>query len=57
MDQWEIGRSTGVCAATGRELREGEEYYAVLFEEGESFRRADYTLEAWSGPPSPEEVK
>jgi len=32
-------------------LREGDEFYTVLFEEGESFRRSDYSLEAWSGPP------
>ena len=51
MDQWEIGKSTGVCAVTGRELAEGEEFHAVLFEDGESFRRADYSLDAWDGPP------
>jgi len=36
---------------TGRGLAEGEEYYAVLFEEGESFRRADYSVDGWDGPP------
>ncbi len=51
MEQWEIGRSTGICAVTGRELAEGEEYYTVLFEDGDTFRRADYTLDAWDGPP------
>ncbi len=51
MDQWDIARSSGVCAATGKPLAEGEEHYAVLFEEGESFRREDYSLEAWNGPP------
>jgi hypothetical protein len=30
---------------------EGEEFYAVLVEDGESFRRADYSLDAWDGPP------
>ena len=51
MEQWEVARCGGVCAATGRELAEGEEHYAVLFEDGDSFRREDYSLEAWSGPP------
>lgn len=51
MEQWEVARCGGVCAATGRELAEGEEHYAVLFEEGDSFRREDYALEAWSSPP------
>lgn len=48
---WQVEHSTGRCAITGRELGEGEEYYAVLFEEGESFRRADYSLGGWDGPP------
>jgi len=48
---WQVEHTTGRCAVTGRELAEGEEYYAVLFEEGESFRRADYSVDGWSGPP------
>ena len=52
MESREVVKSTGVCAATGRELAEGEEYYAVLFEEGDSFRRVDYTLESWTEPPA-----
>ena len=51
MDKWEIARPSGVCSVTGRTLAEGEEYYGVLFEEGESFRRADYAIEAWTSPP------
>jgi hypothetical protein len=51
MDQWDIARCSGVCAVTGRTLAEGEEHYAVLFEEGEGFRRADFGLESWTGPP------
>ena len=50
-NEWEFSRTTGSCAATGRELAEGESYYAVLFETPEGFERKDYTLEAWSGPP------
>ena len=42
MEQWEVARCGGTCVATNRELAEGEEHYAVLFEDGESFRREDY---------------
>ncbi len=52
MEQWEVAKCGGVCAATGRQLAEGEEHYAVLFDEGETFRREDYSLEAWEGPPA-----
>jgi len=49
--QWEVAKPAGVCAVTGREIAEGEEFYTALFEEGDSFRRADYCLDAWQGPP------
>ena len=49
--QWQIESLTGRCAATGRVLAEGEEFYTVLLEDGESFRRVDYSLDAWQGPP------
>jgi len=49
--QWQVESSTGKCAATGRILEEGEEYYTVLFEEGETFRRADYSLDGWQQRP------
>jgi hypothetical protein len=49
--QWEVQRSMGACVATGRAFQEGEEFYTVLFEDGDSFRRADYSLDAWQGPP------
>ena len=48
---WQVEHPTGRCAITGRQLAEGEEYYAVLFEDGESFRRADYSVDGWDGPP------
>lgn len=48
---WDVQRTQGQCVATGRTIEENEEFYSVLFEEGESFRRADYCLEAWTGPP------
>lgn len=51
MQKYEIKRGGGRCVKTNRELSEGEEYYVVLFEEGEGFRREDYSLEAWDAPP------
>jgi hypothetical protein len=49
--QWEVDGTTGRCATTGRVLEEGEDFYTVLFEDGESFRRVDYSLDAWEDPP------
>lgn len=51
MQQFEVQRCGGVCAATGIPLEEDQEIHAVLFEDGDSFRRADYSLGGWSGPP------
>jgi len=50
--EWELSRSTGHCAATGRPLAERESYYAVLFETPAGFERKDYAPEAWAGPPA-----
>ena len=49
--QFEVEAVTGRCAATGLTIKEGEEFYTVLFEAGESFTRADYSLKSWTGPP------
>lgn len=49
--EFQVEPARGVCAATGKQLSEGETIYTVLFEEGESFRRAEYSEEAWDGPP------
>jgi hypothetical protein len=49
--QWEVEPTTGRCAVTGRTLEEGEEFYTVLFEDGDSFRRVDYSLDGWQGIP------
>lgn len=51
MPDWEIANSTGRCAASGRELAEGEAFYAVLFDRGESFERLDYAEENWTSTP------
>lgn len=51
MAQWEVGRAAGRSTLSGRPLEEGEEFYSVLLEEGESFRRVDFGLDEWEGPP------
>ncbi len=51
MADWEVQRTTGRCTVTGRELAEGEEFYAVLFDRNGTLERADYSLDAWKGPP------
>jgi hypothetical protein len=49
--EWEVEPARGRCAETGRVFQQGEEFYTVLFENGESFRRVDYSPDAWQGPP------
>lgn len=51
MHSFDVQRPTGRCAVTDRELNEGEPFYAVLFEQGEGFRRVDCSLDAWTQPP------
>jgi hypothetical protein len=51
MTDYQIQNSTRRCAITGRELKPGERYYSVLLDEGSTFARKDYSLEAWQGPP------
>jgi hypothetical protein len=48
---YEIQRCTRHCAATGRELAPGEQFYSVLVAEGAETKRYDYSAEAWTGPP------
>jgi hypothetical protein len=50
--QFDIQGPTRVCAATGRELRPGERYYAVLLDDAGKFVRKDYAADAWPGPPA-----
>jgi hypothetical protein len=46
---FQIGRSTGVCSATGRALLPGDPFVAVLLERPDSddLDRRDYSREAW----------
>jgi hypothetical protein len=51
MTDYQIQAPTRRCAVTGRELRPGERYHAVLLDEGGRFVRHDYAADAWAGPP------
>jgi hypothetical protein len=51
VDHWKIEKGPGRCVKSNVEIREGDPYYAVLFEDGESFRREDYAIDAWQGQP------
>ncbi len=47
-DEWSIQHRAEACAATGRPFAEGENFYTLLFREGNGFRRQDLSEEAWS---------
>ena len=47
MDQWEVQRSSGICAGTERPLDVGEDYYAALVETEQGFERRDYSCAYW----------
>ena len=49
MADWEISKTLGQCCGTGRELAEGEEYYAALIEGQEGLERRDFSSEYWEG--------
>src|SRR5262245_49310159 len=51
MVDYEIQRCSRRCAATERELKDGETCYSVLVSEGTAVVRRDYSAEAWKGPP------
>jgi hypothetical protein len=55
MTDYEIQGPTRVCAATGRELKSGDQFHAYLTERDGKFVRTDYAAEEWPGPP-PEAV-
>ena len=48
MEQWQVQRSAGTCAGTGRQLEPGEEYYAALIDQQTGFERRDYCSEYWN---------
>jgi len=48
---FEVQRCTRHCAATGRELAPGEDYFSALVAEGADLVRYDYSAQGWKGPP------
>jgi hypothetical protein len=48
---YDVQRFTRHCAASGRELAPGEEFYTALVVDGADVRRLDFAVQAWQGPP------
>nr|MBA3607359.1 hypothetical protein [Chthoniobacterales bacterium] len=44
---WTIQHRAEACAATGKAFAAGENFYTLLFRDGEGFRRQDLSEEAW----------
>ena len=51
MTDYDIQGPTRVCAASGRELKPGDRYFAVLAESDGKLGRTDYAADAFPGPP------
>jgi len=47
-NDWPIKHRADACARTGRPFEPGEQFYTLLFREGEGFRREDLSEEAWA---------
>jgi len=47
-NDWPIKHRADACARTGRAFAPGEQFYTLLFREGEGFRREDLSEEAWA---------
>ncbi|HEX4606980.1 MAG TPA: hypothetical protein VH092_02120 [Urbifossiella sp.] len=52
MTEYDIQGPARTCAVTGRELKTGDRFFAVLREEGGRLVRSDTAAEAWTGPPA-----
>jgi hypothetical protein len=46
-NDWPIKHRADACARTERVFEPGEQFYTLLFREGEGFRREDLSEEAW----------
>lgn len=51
MTDYDIQGPARVCAASGRELKPGDRFFAVLTEEAGKVVRTDYAPDVWQGPP------
>ena len=47
-NDWPIKHRADVCASTRRPFQAGEQFYTLLFREGEGYRREDLSEEAWA---------
>ncbi len=47
-NEWPIKHRADACARTQRPFQPGEQFYTLLFHEGEGFRREDLSEEAWN---------
>jgi len=47
-NEWPIKHRADVCARTQRPFAPGEQFFTLLFREGEGFRREDLSQEAWA---------
>jgi hypothetical protein len=46
-DEWSIQHRAEACAATGKPFTAGENFYTLLFRDGDGFRRQDLSEAAW----------
>jgi hypothetical protein len=51
MAEYQIQDNTRRCTVSGRELKPGEKYFSVLFDEGGAWVRRDFSPECWAGAP------
>ena len=47
-NEWPIKHRADACARTQRPFQPGEQFYTLLFREGDGFRREDLSEEAWN---------
>lgn len=47
-NEWPIKHRADACAVTQRPFISGEQFYTLLFREGDGFRREDLSEEAWA---------
>jgi hypothetical protein len=47
-NDWPIKHRADACARTHRAFQPGEQFYTLLFREGDGFRREDLSEEAWT---------
>ena len=47
-NEWPIKHRADACARTQRRFQPGEQFYTLLFREGDGFRREDLSEEAWT---------